>query len=335
MTKVEKIYGGLLGAAVGDCIGAATETRSIQMIYEKWGGWVTDFVEIPDDTFMAGKPTGRATDDFGLAYYTAKAIVKHGGAINDEVAKEALLTWSETSYYDQAGPTTRAAVARMRGEDVPVTGVVTACDNSKASNGSAMKIGPVGLVSGGDIDKAIEDTIVICMPTHGNNVALSAAAAVSAGIAAALKDGATLDDVIKAGIYGAKKGYEIGSKVGKPVATPSVEKRIELAVEIGKKYKGDVYAAMQEISDIIGTGLAAYEAVPAAFGLMVAADGDPVQAVLGGVNAGSDTDTVATIIGSMVGTLHGYKAYPQKWVDKIEQENNFHLESLAQELAAL
>ncbi len=198
-----------------------------------------------------------------------------------------------------------------------------------------MKIGPVGLASKGDVDKAIRDSITINMPTHDNNISLSGGAAVAAAVAKALHENVTVDDLVEAGLYGARIGYETGNNIGKILAGPSVEKRIYLAAEIGSKSNGDVYKAMYEIADIIGSGLACAEAVPAAFGLMVAANGDAIKSILGGVNIGDDTDTVATIVGAMVGTLNGYKSYPQRWIDLIEKENKFNLEQLAKDIDCL
>ena len=47
----DKILGCLLGAAVGDAMGAATEMRSSNQINEYFGGKVVDFQKPPQDTF--------------------------------------------------------------------------------------------------------------------------------------------------------------------------------------------------------------------------------------------------------------------------------------------
>lgn len=331
LSRYDRILGGLLGGAIGDSMGAATETRPTEKIVEKFGGYVKEFLPPPDDTFCRGCPAGYVTDDFSLAYYTAKAIVNHKGVIDAETAKEALITWSETPYIVFAGPTTKAAINALKG--IPSTSLYPflTYDNSKASNGSAMKIGPVGLVNPGNLDKAIADAITICMPTHGNNLALSGGCAVAAAVAKAMEDGATVDDIVEAGLYGAKIGYEEGSKVGKTLAGPTVYKRILLAAEIGKKSK-DVYEAMIELEDVIGGGLHVSEAVPSAFGLIVAAKGHPLESIYGGVNIGNDTDTVATIVGAIVGALNGYQAYPAEYLSLIDKQNGFDLAGMASAL---
>ena len=332
MTRYDKILGGLLGGAIGDAMGAATETRTTAQIIERFGGLVKDFIAPPDDVFAHGWPKGSVTDDFSLAYCTAEAIIRSGGVITDETAKDALISWGKTPYFVMAGPTTVACVDRLLGKPpVPNKYDFLSVDNSKGSNGSAMKIGPVGLVSGGDVDKAIADTITICKPTHFNSTALSGGCATSAAVAKALDPNANVFDLVQAGLYGAKVGEQHGAKL----ANPSVYKRINLAVEIALKADGDMEKCMCELTDIIGSGLSCAEAVPCAFGLLVAAKGDPMEAIYGGVNIGSDTDTVATIVGSIAGTLKGAAAFDPAHMKLINEVNNYDLEMIARELDRL
>ncbi len=336
MTLNERILGGLVLAAAGDAIGAATETRSIDLIEEHFGGPVRDFTDAPEDTFARGAKAGTVTDDFSLAWCTAMAIVERGGVIDAACAKDALVRWHGLGDYFEryAGPTTRAAVMAMLGTPMEAPLSFLACDNSKASNGGAMKIEAVGYVNPGDWDRAVEDAITICLPTHPYDIALSGACAVAAACAEAVREGADLFSIVKAGAYGAKKGYEKGGQVGARLAGPSVERRIWIAAELGMRAP-DIQTAMRDISDIIGTGLAAAEAVPAAFGLLVAGRGDPVEATLAGVNAGSDTDTVATIVGSIAGAHSGIAALPEHYLEVIDRVNGYDLRQLADSLAEI
>ncbi len=326
MEKIRKILGGLLAGAVGDAMGAPTETRSTQQIIDKFGGLVTSFLTPPEDVFAHGFPAGSVTDDFSLAYYTAQAIIDAQGVIDDDTAAAALLKWADTPYYVMAGPTTRAAVDRIRGLETPRPDFVMAVDNSKATNGSAMKIAPVGLASNGDVDKAIRDAVTVCRPTHNNSTSLAGGCAVAAAVSAALHDDATLESIIEAGLRGAREGERHGVQM----STPSVYERIKLAVEIGRKYKGDDRLVMKKMADIIGTGLAAAEAVPSAFGFLAGSDGDTMKAIIMGVNAGNDTDTVATIVGAIAGTYEGY--YDEEMLKKIDEVNGFDLKKTAEGL---
>ncbi|NLL92074.1 MAG: hypothetical protein GX222_06635 [Ruminococcaceae bacterium] len=334
---LKKIHGSLVGAAAGDAMGAATEIRTRQQIEEFFGGYVTDFYKPPKDTFARGNEPGQVTDDFSVAYIACKEIVANKGTINEEIATEALLKWASIDKYFNrfAGPTTRASIAKIQGTEVlPADGFVPVNQNSQATNGAAMKSAPFALFSFGDVDKAIDDAITMCKVTHPNNNALAGAAAVAAATAKALQEDSNFFDVIKAGIYGARKGNEIGLKVAHPVAACNIEKKIKLAVGIGLM-SDSLSDAIDEISDVIGSGLSAAEAVPAAFGLMVAAGGDTVKAIEAAVNIGDDTDTVAIMIGGILGALNGIDSMPSDWTKLIDSANEFELEKLAQEILDL
>jgi ADP-ribosylglycohydrolase len=47
---------------------------------------------------------------------------------------------------------------------------------------------------------------------------------------------------------------------------------------------------------------------------------DPFNAVLDAVNAGGDTDTNASIVGSLVGALHGIKVIPAELLLELEDK---------------
>lgn len=339
MDKLEsKILGCLVGAAAGDALGAPTEMRTRMQIEEKFGGYVSDFMSPPNDTFARGNRAGQVTDDFSCAYVACEEIIANAGVVTPEVGKRALLRWADMEEYFErfAGPTTRASVEKLRG-NAPVQqegALQLVNDNGKASNGAAMKAAPIALFSGGDLDKAISDIITMCFWTHHNNISLSGAAAVAAAVAAAMKENATLFSVVQAGIYGARIGEQKGREIGDQLAGPSVEKRIRLATMIGT-LSADLDAGIDSISDYVGTGLMAAESVPAAFGLMVAADGNTRDAILAAVNIGSDTDTVATMVGGILGALNGMEGMPAEYLDVIEAENKMNLRQMAKQIRSL
>jgi ADP-ribosylglycohydrolase len=337
MANKDKILGCLVGAAVGDAMGAATETRTMEQIKEKFGGYVRDFITPPPDTFARGNEAGQVTDDFSLAYFTCKKIISMGGKITTGTATEALLEWGlvEKFFTRFAGPTTRAAIMTLRGDPVIRLENFTAVnDNSKATNGAAMKIAPIAMFSGGDIDRAIHDAVTISAVTHNNTIAISAAAAVAAAASCALRESANLFDLVQAGLYGAKEGNRIGKEKYLTLAGSSVEKRIELAVELAM-LSSSLDEAIVKIDNYIGSGLLATEAIPAAFGLIVAAKGDPVEGICAGVNIGNDTDTVATMIGGILGTLKGSASMPSSWLSLMERKNNIALSEMAEKICKL
>jgi ADP-ribosylglycohydrolase len=326
---VDKFLGCIVGAAAGDALGAATEMRTREQIEARFGGPVTTFVVPPEDTFAGGNRAGQVTDDFSLAYYLARAIVA-GGGVDAEVARRAVLAWADDERFFArfAGPTTRLAVGRMRGD---VAGPRPAFPTGEATNGAAMKAWPVGLVNAGDADGAVRDAVVVALPTHDNNLAIAGASAIAAAVSHAATPGADLDGVVRAALAGARKGDELGRQAAHTVAGPSVLRRMELAIDIGRSSRS-LEDAMTDLADVVGTGLHAAEAVPAALGLVVAADADPVAAIHAAVNAGNDTDTVATMVGAIVGALHGAAALPAHYLQVLTAENGWDLVALAEDL---
>ena len=325
MDSYNRVLGSFLGAAIGDAMGAATETMTPEMIRQRFGGYLDRMTAPGPGTFSNGYPAGSVTDDFSLAYYTALAILEGGGPADDAAARNALLAWAdEPQYYCFAGPSTRSAVDRLRGAPVPEGTLQLACDNSKATNGSAMKIFPAGLMHPGDPAGSMRDAITLCKPTHNNTASLSAACAIAASVSVAVT-GADLETVIDAGFQGAREG----EKHGAPVAVASVVRRMELAVSIGRQGLG-WEQTMLELGQVVGAGLSANEAVPCVFGILAATGGDAMSAIRMGVNIGNDTDTIATMVGAIVGAMSGTEAFPDGWLEEICEVNHMDLPKIAQ-----
>ena len=78
-----------------------------------------------------------------------------------------------------------------------------------------------------------------------------------------------------------------------------------------------------------GSGLQINEAVPAAFGILLAYGGDPMESLFGGVNIGNDTDSVATVISAITGAWYGWKVYPEHYLPLLDKANHFDLKQLA------
>lgn len=313
-------------------MGAATETRTTDMIRERFGGYVQELVQPPDDCFARGLPAGAITDDFSLAYFTAIELARCNGAVDDAVAERSLLTWADhPEFVKFAGPTTQAAIWQLKGVSQPDPYDYLACNNHRTTNGSGMKIFAAGLINPGNLAKTVADSITLIKPTHPNNVSLAGGCAVACAVSKAMEPDAALDDVIEAGLYGARQGYAIGTQAGLRCAAPSIEKRIRLAVQIGGSGLG-WENTMRELADTIGSGIAAAESIPCAFGILAAAGGDVMSAITMGVNIGNDTDTVATMAGAMAGALYGSGNIPPHYARIINEVNGIRIDTLANDL---
>jgi len=77
------------------------------------------------------------------------------------------------------------------------------------------------------------------------------------------------------------------------------------------------------------------EELPLALGMLVLADGDYRAAVLGGVNYGRDSDSIATMAGALAGALHGVDAVPAEWRETVGTASRLDLTAGGLTMAAV
>ena len=175
----------------------------------------------------------------------------------------------------------------------------------------------------------------MCKPAHDNVIALSGAASIAAATAVAMTNNTTLVDIIDAGIYGAKKGYEKAMYVARKAAGASIEERIKLAVKIGIKYSNDFEKCITEMTDLIGTGINANESVPAVFGFLAASGGDVMKAIYLAINAGNDSDTTGIMVGAIAGAFKGIGNIPEKHLPLLSSVHDMDIERVAKDISEM
>ncbi|MCL2733730.1 MAG: ADP-ribosylglycohydrolase family protein [Actinomycetia bacterium] len=294
-SSFERVYGALIGQAVGDALGAPTEGLTRAQIVERYG-WVSDFVD--DD------PAG--TDDTEYAVLTARLVLARGtGLTPNQVAD----SWTR-NLVDQVGGfygggfSEMTAINNLRdGLAPPVTG----SDNHEMwSDGAAMRIAPVGILSAGDPAEAARLAAIEAQVSHSKDGVLCAQV-IAAAVAAAM----TADswrEVVDAALAAAPSDSWSG-------------RNIRRAVDIASSHTG-LAPALDELYERISIFHYPFadvgpEATALAVGVFVAARGEYVPSVLGGTNIGRDADTIAAMAGSMAGALHGSSAVPAAWRRRI------------------
>lgn len=332
----DRIHASLATAAIGDALGAPTEQRSIREIRALFGGRVETFFEPPQDSpYAKGRRAGQITDDSSQMMLLAQRFVDGGGEITAAAVADMVVTWAEDPAFFPhfAGPSTRRAVEALRaGADPETVGAEGRETTMGTSNGGAMRVAPAGLVNPGSIERAVEAAAITCRPSHFTNIGVAGAGAIAAAVATALRDDATVIDVVRAAREGALLGAEIGGREGRDAAGASVHARIGNAVAIAIA-SDDLDSAVAEIADTVGSGLHAAEAVPAAIGCFVAAGGDPWLTVVAAANIGDDSDTVACMAGAIAGAFSGMSRVPMWAYDRVVAENDLDIAGLAARVA--
>jgi len=292
---IDRARGCLIGLAVGDALGSPTEGKSPQQIRERWGR-IVDFLS--DD--QAG------SDDTEYALFNAKLFLKHGWSITSDIIADAWLDeiYSESHHYKSAGFSEILALKNLKaGLRPPQPGQHL----HSWSDGLAMRVAPFGIVAAGAPELAAQLAEIDGCVSHAGEGILCGRA-VAAAISAAMI-GAELDKILSSAL----------SMVPEDSWT---SRSIREAVAIGEG-ASDVWGALQPLHDRIACSYYFWsdvgpEAVGLAFGVLAAARGKFEDAVLGGVNVGRDTDTIAAIAGAITGASAGLGAIPEKWVKRVQ-----------------
>jgi len=315
----DHILGGLLGQAFGDAF-AMPALLHPEDTWKRYGGWLTGFHPGPEGhPAHEGLPAARVTDDTEQAFALAASIIRDG-AVTVEGAARALLAWYEAVEGDSApfvGPSTRKACqALKRGVDPRETGL------SGDTNGGAMRICPVGLIHPGNPAAAVRDAAAACRPSHFTDVAVSAAAAVAGAIAAALKPGINLERILAEGRQAAVEGRSLG----RPWFGASIPRKIDLALDLVRDADpadpDETFSRIRDLYDLVGSTLAAADAVPCAFGILAMAQGEPLLCARYAAALSGDADTVAAMACAVAGAWKGTGAFPQRMIAELRRANS-------------
>ena len=92
---------------------------------------------------------------------------------------------------------------------------------------------------------------------------------------------------------------------------------------------------MEKIYNWVGTGLHISEAVPAAIGIIKICAGNALDSTFEAINIGYDTDTIACIVGSIVGAFEGTNGQMLEYMNTIDRANKINIAKLADEMTEL
>lgn len=332
--RLDRAQGALAGVALGDAMGMPGELWPRERVVEHFG-WIDRFLPGPDGHFVVdGFVAGQSTDDTDQTFMLADAILSAGGTVDAKVVAEHLVAWADrvgASEGNYLGPSSARAIGRLRaGESPLVTG------KGGETNGAAMRIAPVGIVSGSaDLGALVDNVVAATVMSHDTDVAVSGAALVAGVISAAIdgpdrwgRDG--LQAVLETGFRAAELGLTRGEKV----VAPSVVARARLAQQVAEEPTDDE-VFLQRLYDVIGATVATTETVPAAVGLLVRGAADPVRVAVLAANLGGDTDTIGAIATGMAGAVSGCGAIPRDVLDTLVRVNDIDPIGVGQALLSL
>ena len=261
--ELARAQGCLLGQVIGDSLGARVESKTAAEVAQLFPQGVRNLADGGALHIIAGQPT----DDSEMALTLARAILREGRYARETVL-EAYREWLQTRPIDIAETTER--------------GLLGLHTTESESNGSLMRVAPIGIRAAGDPAAAAETARIDSALTHPNPVCLHACAAYCAAIAAGV-GGATREQMLEAA----------AAHCAGPVRA-AIE-RCERPADFSAQ-PGSVLVTLQN-----------------AFFRLVRAP-EPEQALIETVACGGDADTNAAVAGALLGSLYGRDAFPARWV---------------------
>jgi hypothetical protein len=160
----------------------------------------------------------------------------------------------------------------------------------------------------------------------------------AAAVAEAMRVGATVTSVVDVALRLAKDGTRDAIESVVEAASSRSDWRDSLAhlraaVEpfdtVGPNYRAPARDAR------IPSRTKSIEELPIALGMLVTGAGDYSEAVLGSINYGRDSDSIAVMAGSIAGALGGLEVVPKGWIAEVTEGSRIDITATGPRMAAV
>lgn len=305
---MSKIKDGIFGHAIGDAMGVPVEfcirEKLLAHPVTKMIGYGSHDV-----------PAGTWSDDTSMEIATMDSMINQGGKINCENIMMNFYYWLKDAKYTpygevfDAGRTCIKSIINFsKGYDILECGQK---DEYSNGNGSLMRILPIAYYC--YYNKLKEEEIFevvknVSSLTHAHEISV-------------LGCYIYVNYIIK--LLEGKDKFESYNLIKLIDYSMFTEESLEVYKRVLKE---DI--EKYSIDEIKSSGYVV-DTLEASFWILLNASSFK-EAIIGAINLGNDTDTIAAITGSMAGILYGYNSIPQEWLDKLAKRD--YIEDLCDKL---
>ncbi len=295
-----KFIGCLVGAAIGDGLGAQREGRGMAK-EEAIDSLAEKLVEL---TY---------TDDTHMIIGVAESLIECKGFDGEHMA-QAFIRNYESEPWRGYGPGPPMIFRMIKSGEPWYSAGAKLYKGGSFGNGSAMRAAPIGLLYFRDLEKLREIAYKSSAITHSHELGKEGAVLQAYAIALALNtpsNGEINRESFLLRLQNFAQNHLYKEKMG----------RI-------KRLLGEQDSAKVVI--LLGNGIEAPRSVPTAIYCFLKQPRSYKDSVLYAISLGGDTDTIASMAGAISGAYLGIEAIPQEWKAKLE--NEAYIEALAEEL---
>nr|MDO8112009.1 ADP-ribosylglycohydrolase family protein [Candidatus Sigynarchaeota archaeon] len=302
-TLVSKIWGCLLGSAIGNAMGSIVENWPYERIEKTYGK-----IEMPLHLERI-----RTEDDHRIAMLYTEAYLKYQRSITPEDLAE---IWKEKfTNSDQFFWCMRNSLELLRrGISPRQTGMYN------INTGSAiMAIAPIGIYNMFEPDKAYAEALDLAYMYQPEPDA-QCAAAMAAGFAEAFSPDATVDSIV-ATIHDHALDKDMVYWDDRKVN--NLKTAVDIGIDIADKHGADWWSARKDVCDRLGQwhAIEPIEVLSITVSLFKMTGGNYTEGVIAGTNTGRDSDTISNLIGGLCCAMHGLEAIPADWREGVLEVN--------------
>lgn len=315
---IKKIAGAIYGMALGDAMGMPPELWSRKKTKEFFGE-IKEFLDGPKENDVACNYTKcQFTDDTAQALVIIDSLMDTDFVPSQLDIATKLLDWAdrENAFENNIlGPTSKAALNGFR-ENKDTKSIT----DGAQSNGSAMRIAPIGCLFSVDNKKELVDYVYeISRTTHSSDISIAGAAMIAMAVSSAMENDDF--DKIMEDVYSIE---EYALSLGCNTINPSIAARTKLGVELANKYQGNDDEFLENIYNIIGAGVIISESVSAALSIAYYAK-DANKCSILCANLGGDTDTIGAMATAICGAFTGLDKINKEYISDLDKNNDIDL----------
>jgi poly(ADP-ribose) glycohydrolase ARH3 len=280
----DRFVGCLLGLAVGDALGGRFESRSAEHLRERF----------PTPQALFDYPTDELwyTDDTQMTIGVAEALIAAGEIVESELCKAFVANYVPSRGY---GWGARAVLSAMEdGEDYRAV-AQEYFPGGSYGNGAAMRVAPVGLVFGDDLDRVAEQARLSALPTHVHPLGIEGARVIALAVAILSRT----------------------DRLDRQSVLDRLTERCETSEFRDNLARVRSVSSMSDLAEL-GNGIEALHSVPTAVAAFCLAPDSYQQAVGNVILLGDDTDTLAAMTGALSGAYLGRSGLPARIVSLLE-----------------
>lgn len=327
----DKIRGCFLGVAIGDALGKPVETYTPEEIASDFGR-ITDYQSNSKHKYFSEALKGTTTDDWQLTKAVAKAFINKNEFDLDEIAKQhcdeyliSVAGW---------GNSTRESIGSIVAGKHWLESGKTDKSNRGVGNGICMKVAPIGIYQlkavefwkqwtkenddpkyrKSDFDKKI---VQLAEMTHCTLLGAESGIAQVAAINYCMEN-----------VYLNKYDF-LHHIIAQTWEAHQHRSSTENSVSLNDKfheiskhmyYEGNGTISEENVYKICGKGSCyVYESLPFSYAWFIR-NPNSIECLYDCVNAGGDTDTNGSMVGALLGALHGSSIFPKHLIDGLVEK---------------